>query len=87
MLGWAERQRRSHFGTIYDILKFCNPSARKINILCRANIDHRQLEKYLAALIEHGLLRAEENELRTTEKGLRFIEKLEELLKLMEGDH
>jgi predicted transcriptional regulator len=80
------KQRRSHFDTIYDILKFCNPRARKLNILCRANLNHKQLERYLTVLLEHGLLEAEENGFRTTEKGSLFMRKFEELHKLMEGD-
>jgi len=83
----AVKKRRSHFDTIYDILKFCNPGTRKIHVLCRANLHLQQFERYLALLLEHGLLEVDENEFRTTEKGLLFVRKFEELLELMEGDN
>jgi len=85
MSGPAKKSRRSHFDTIYDILKFCNSGSRKINILCRANLNHQQLEKYLAVLLRYGLLDVEGGRFRTTEKGLLFMGKFEELLDLM-GD-
>jgi predicted transcriptional regulator len=78
-------KKRSHFGTIYNILKFCNPSTGEINILCRANLNLQRFERYLAVHLEHSLLEVDDNEFRTTEKGLLFTRKFEEFLGPMEG--
>ena len=83
MFDLEKGQRRSRFNTIYDILRLCAKGLKKTHILYRANLSHQQLNKYLAALLKYDLLEAGENEFRTTGKGLLFIERFEELLKLV----
>jgi len=83
-IGSCQVQRRSDFDTIYEILRVCIIGAGKTRILCRANLNHRQLTKYLTALLEYGLLDVEENEFRMTPKGRFFMEKFGELLELLD---
>jgi predicted transcriptional regulator len=49
----------------------------------KANLSHKQLEKYLDILMETNLLRIEDNLYIITEKGKEFIKQFRELLKIL----
>jgi predicted transcriptional regulator len=62
-----------------SILKVASNGALKTHIMYKANLSHRQLEKYLAFLEERGLLAQGVDEdlgnriYRITEKGFDFL--------------
>lgn len=70
---------RTRVEILASILKVAANGALKTHIMYRANLSHRQLEKYLAFLEENGLLRkiADEDGSSTfyqvTERGLEFL--------------
>ena len=45
----------------------------------RANLSHQQLEKYLSILFERDLLALKEGDYLTTERGILFIKKFDEI--------
>ena len=47
---------RTRFEILVSILKVASNGTLKTHIMYRANLSHRQLEKYLAFLEERGLL-------------------------------
>ena len=57
---------------------------KKTHIMYRANLSHRQLEKYLDLLINKTLLAKSEDGYLTTDRGLEFIEKFNEIRILMD---
>lgn len=70
---------RTRVEILASILKVASDGALKTHIMYRANLSHRQLEKYLAFLEERGLLVQATDEHRgsrtyeITEKGCDFL--------------
>jgi predicted transcriptional regulator len=70
---------RTRVEILGSILKVAGSGTLKTHIMYRANLSHRQLEKYLAFLENKGLLRGfvdEEtgtNLYKATEKGIEFL--------------
>jgi len=54
--GRQETANRTRVEILASILKVASNGALKTHIMYRANLSHRQLEKYLAFLEERGLL-------------------------------
>jgi len=79
-------RRRSRMDIISSILESATNGAKKTRIMYKAALNFRQLQRYLPLLIKRGLLKiAESNRgklYKTTEKGLDFLKKYEELSKL-----
>ena len=71
---------RTRVEILASILQVASKGALKTHIMYRANLSHRQLEKYLAFLEERGLLaQGIDADLgnrmyRITEKGLDFLQ-------------
>ena len=76
-------KRRSHFDTIYEILRACDRGAKISHILRRANLNHGQFKRYLTLLLGFGLVEEVENEYRTTAKGMEFMSSFEKLVRIM----
>ena len=66
------KQMRSTFEIIAEILKVAKNGAKKTRIMYACGLSYRFVEKYLALLLETGLLRIG-NSYHTTEKGIRFL--------------
>jgi predicted transcriptional regulator len=70
---------RTRLEILASILKVASNGALKTHIMYRANLSHRQLEKYLAFLEETGMLvehvdeEAGSRTYRVTEKGVGFL--------------
>lgn len=70
---------RTRMEILASILKVASNGALKTHIMYKANLSHRQLEKYLAFLEERGLLAQGVDEnlgnriYRITEKGFDFL--------------
>lgn len=68
--------RRSRFEILADILRLAREEAKKTRILYQANLNHAQLQRYLAFLTDKGFLERQDNphiRYKTTEKGLKFL--------------
>ena len=64
---------RSSFEIIAEILKVAKNGAKKTRIMYSCGLSYRFTGKYLALLLETGLLRIGSS-YHTTEKGLRFLQ-------------
>jgi len=70
---------RTRMEILASILKVASNGALKTHIMYKANLSHRQLERYLALLEERGLLAQGVDEdmgnriYRITEKGFDFL--------------
>ena len=70
---------RTRVDILATILKVASNGALKTHIMYKANLSHRQLEKYLAFLEEKGLVMRHTDEYastrvyRVTEKGFDFL--------------
>jgi len=66
-----------------NILKIAEKQTLKTHIMYKANLSHRQLEKYLTFLETNGMIirRLQENMIlfQDTEKGLEFLKDYERL--------
>ena len=68
-----------------DILRAANGGISKTRLVSRANLNFPRLEKYLDILVEEGLLEVKDGPsptYSTSEKGLKFLERYEELKSL-----
>jgi predicted transcriptional regulator len=63
---------RSSFEIIAEILKVSKNGAKKTRIMYSCGLSYRFVEKYIALLLENGLLKIG-NSYHTTEKGMRFL--------------
>ena len=74
-----ELGNRTRIEILADILNVAHNGALKTHILYKANLSHRQLEKYLAFLIQQGMIVKVTGQTdrgstyRVTEKGIEFL--------------
>jgi len=67
-------RRRARHDIIMEILQVAKNGAKKTNIMYKATLSFRQLEKYLNALEKGDFITEESGLWKTTEKGLHVIE-------------
>jgi len=75
-------ERRSYLEIAAEILKIATKGARKTHIVYKANLNHAIVKDYLGRLEEQGLIQREldsGNTLKTTQKGLQFVEQYRNL--------
>lgn len=76
--------RRSRLDVIADMLRVCNPCARKTRVMYVANMSFSQVQKYLDSLILMKLVRYELTDSGTiyyiTAKGICWIDKYDDLI-------
>ena len=65
------------------MLRVANKGAKKTRIMHSCGLSYRFTEKYLALLLEIGLLRIG-NSYHTTEKGIRFLKNYQTIELLLE---
>jgi predicted transcriptional regulator len=71
--------RRDRHDIIIDILRKAAPGTRKTELMSDVGLSYTQTKKYLNVLLNNGLLEpTEKRRLRTTKKGLEFLEKCSE---------
>jgi predicted transcriptional regulator len=77
--------RRSHLQNFFEILDLCRKPQVKTRIMYRANLSYRSLQHYLTHLQKYELLERHHSEetYLTTEKGLKFLQRLAELQQLL----
>jgi len=81
---------RSRVDIIENILRVADPGAKKTRIMYRCNLSHTQLRAYLKLLFGMKLLESiseeegtEPDVLKTTAKGLKFLDAYRKLRVLM----
>ena len=83
---------RTRVEILASILKVASSGALKTHIMYKANLSHRQLEKYLGLLEERGLLiRHLDDDARgpmysVTDRGLDFLKEYSHLTEFFDGD-
>jgi len=85
----VERKRRGRYEIVADILKCCtDEEAGKFDIACYTKVyNYPALNKYLARLIEKGLLVKKDGKYRTTEKGIEAEKLIRKVLKTLGWEH
>ncbi|HDO19474.1 MAG TPA: DUF4364 family protein [Thermoplasmatales archaeon] len=81
--------RRSELEILADILSKSVDGAKKTEILYQVNLSYIQLRNYLSFLIDKGLIEKETDRegktlYRTSEKGSELLEKLNEVISLLD---
>lgn len=75
--------RRDRVDIIAGILEAAKEDGTKTQIMNRANLNHQQIEKYLALLVKKGLLKKakqmKKRLFKTTDKGLKYLREYREL--------
>ncbi|MEM2146672.1 MAG: winged helix-turn-helix domain-containing protein [Candidatus Jordarchaeaceae archaeon] len=82
----ALRERRSAIKVIVDILGIALKGATKTEIVYKANLNFKQVEKFLDFLIKKGLLSVSSNKRKkyqTTERGKEFIKRYRKTVELI----
>jgi len=71
--------RRDRHDITIDILRKAASGVRKTELMLDARLSYSQTKQYLNVLLNNGLLETiEKRRLRTTKKGLEFLEKCSE---------
>ena len=78
-------KNRSRTEIVSEILNSANGGATKSKIMYKAFLSYGQLKEYLSVLIENNLIEYLDGTqiYKTTEKGLYFLKKYEELQELL----
>jgi len=72
-------KRRTKFDIVIAILDVVSGGATKTKIVYKANLNFNLATKYLAFLLEKGLVRTNSNRYEITGDGKTFLEKAKEL--------
>ena len=72
-------KRRTKFDIVIAILDVVSGGATKTKIVYKANLNFNLATKYLAFLLEKGLVRTNSNRYEITGAGMTFLEKAKEL--------
>lgn len=77
--------KRTGLEIMAEILILCKQPQTKTRVMYRTNLSWRMLQKYLSELQSPGLLEVHHSltKYTTTQKGLNFVEKWRELVKLL----
>lgn len=87
-------EKRDKIEIVYDILSAVEKKGGKIkptHLLYKANLSHQRMKKYIAELLEKGLLEEQKDESQQnrlyvlTEKGLQFIGEYARIKKFTES--
>lgn len=82
-------ERRDDFKIMVEILNIAFNEAKKTEIVYKANLNFRQVERYLGFLMGKGLIATcvslhGKNKYQTTQKGKAFVKRYEEIVKSVE---
>jgi len=74
--------RRNKIKIMAEILRIAKGGASKTRIVYRANLNFKVFGDYFKELEKAGLL-VEDSEIRTTEKGVNFMENVNDLMEMI----
>ena len=85
----TKKQKREHLRTISNILSFTFNGSLKTHIMLKVNLSYAQLQNYIPMLIRLKLLEVSTSQkaivYRTTEKGMNFLRRFDELDDLLKS--
>jgi len=83
----TKKQKREHFRIISNILSFTFNGSLKTHIMLKVNLSYAQLQNYISMLLRSKLLEVSTSQkaivYRTTEKGMNFLRRFNELDRLL----
>jgi predicted transcriptional regulator len=74
--------RRHRLEIVAEILRNAMGGIRKTQLVYLTNINFTVLKKYQNILVEKGLIESMDGQIYTTEEGIEFLRKYEELMKI-----
>jgi predicted transcriptional regulator len=87
LIGSNAKFRRGKLAIIADILEIAKDGCKKIQIMYKANLSFTQLNEYLTSMLMQNLIvhiQGGEKEIyKTTEKGLDFLQRHNQLVNLL----
>lgn len=72
--------RRHKLDILAEILNFAKNGVKKTKLVYQANSNFTVMKEYLQTLIDRGFIESIDGHLVTTDKGLEFLEKFEEMM-------
>ena len=75
--------RRHKLDIFADILRLAINGAKMTRLVYQANTNFSKIKSYLDLLSEKGLIESHNDSLYTTDKGIEYIEKYEELIQVI----
>jgi predicted transcriptional regulator len=75
-------RRRHRMEIVADILRNATGGIQKTQLVYLTNINFTLLKKYQSILVEKGLIESTNGRMCTTEAGIEFLRKYEELMKI-----
>lgn len=85
----TRKQKREHFRIISNILSFTFNGSLKTHIMLKVNLSYAQLQNYIPMLVRLKLLEVSTSQkaivYRTTEKGMNFLRRFNELDDLLKN--
>jgi predicted transcriptional regulator len=85
----TRKQKREYFRIISKILSFTFNGSLKTHIMLKVNLSYAQLQNYISMLVRLKLLEVSTSQkatvYRTTEKGMNFLRRFNELDKLLKS--
>ena len=72
--------RRHKVDIFAEVLRLAKNGAKLTRLVYQANLNFTIIRKHLQALTEHDLIESINGHTHTTEKGLEFLEKYEEMI-------
>ncbi|MEM1557360.1 MAG: winged helix-turn-helix domain-containing protein [Thermoproteota archaeon] len=77
------KPRRTCYEVVWEILEYCIEPKRITQIIQGCNLNPNSAEKYINLLIGKNLLMKEGGCYKTTENGIKFIEEIENVYKML----
>lgn len=77
------KTRRDRTEITADMLRIAQDGARKTQLVYQANLNFRIIKRYLARLLDQGLLRHDPPRYYATQKGVMYLENFENLVRCM----
>jgi predicted transcriptional regulator len=83
----SDKTKRNYMEIVAEILELCTKPTSKTQVMYKTNLSYRGVQKFIKLLQKLELLRLGEDGKKyvTTEKGLEFIGKYEELGELLKS--
>ncbi|MEM3627837.1 MAG: winged helix-turn-helix domain-containing protein [Candidatus Bathyarchaeia archaeon] len=71
---------RDRHDIVFEVLKKAVSGKRKTEIMREVGLSYTQSKQYFNMLLQKGLLQIENDKIKTTDKGLKFMEKCADCL-------
>jgi len=79
----TSRRKRNFLEITAEILKVALNGAKKTHVVYKANLNFKILQEYLDRMSEAGLITYKNGEIKTTDKGIDYLQQYSEFMKLV----